>query len=368
MKRMHYMDLLKGIAIFMVVMGHVLTMCIRDIDAATLFKIIGEVHMPIFFFISGWFTYKTTEDGRIRRPNLRQRAMQLIVPMVIVSSLWVLYFPTSGLKSPLPTGFDGLWLGEFKNGYWFTLVLFAIMVLYALLAPTILRLRRPTLAVTTTVATGIALYALIYNLVPTQYIVISSGLLILQFLPIFMAGAIARQHQDDFMRLIANPRAVTLAILAGIPLFFIAVWPWRIPALENIPFIVPTAKMLFQLALAIVAMNIAVPWSETAYAPGRTRPGRLAVIWEYLGRKSLAIYLLHYFFLFPLTFLQQPARDMALSIVPLAVIAGAVAACIIAVTLAAEYLLSRSPLTARLICGNYNTISPKQQQQQQQKQ
>lgn len=38
-----------------------------------------------------------------------------------------------------------------------------------------------------------------------------------------MAGAIARQHQDDFMRLIANPRAVTLAILAGIPLFFIAV-------------------------------------------------------------------------------------------------------------------------------------------------
>lgn len=111
------MDLLKGIAIFMVVMGHVLTMCIRDIDAATLFKIIGEVHMPIFFFISGWFTYKTTEDGRIRRPNLRQRAMQLIVPMVIVSSLWVLYFPTSGLKSPLPTGFDGLWLGEFKNGY-----------------------------------------------------------------------------------------------------------------------------------------------------------------------------------------------------------------------------------------------------------
>lgn len=73
------MDLLKGIAIFMVVMGHVLTMCIRDIDAATLFKIIGEVHMPIFFFISGWFTYKATADGRIRRPDLRRRAMQLLV-------------------------------------------------------------------------------------------------------------------------------------------------------------------------------------------------------------------------------------------------------------------------------------------------
>ena len=51
--RMHYMDLLKGIAIFMVVMGHVLTVCIRGIDAATSFSIIGEVHVPIFFFISG---------------------------------------------------------------------------------------------------------------------------------------------------------------------------------------------------------------------------------------------------------------------------------------------------------------------------
>lgn len=366
--RMHYMDLLKGIAIFMVVMGHVLTICIRDIDAATIFKIIGEVHMPIFFFISGWFTYKATADGRIRRPDLRRRAMQLIVPMVIVSTLWVLQFPYSGLRSPMAPGFEGLWTSEYKNGYWFTPVLFVIMALYTLLAPVILRRRRPALAITASIAISLVLYAVIAHFVPIKYIGITSALLILQFLPIFMAGAIARQHQDDFMRLIANPRAVTLAILAGIPLFFIAVWPWRIPALENIPFIVPTAKMLFQLALAIVAMNIAVPWSETAYAPGRTRPGRLAVIWEYLGRKSLAIYLLHYFFLFPLTFLQQPARDMALSIVPLAVIAAAIAACIIAVTLAAEYLLSRSPLTARLICGNYNTISPKQQQQQQQKQ
>ena len=56
-------DLLKGIAIFMVVMGHVLTMCIRGIDSAALFKIIGEVHMPLFFFISGYLGFR-------RRPAL----------------------------------------------------------------------------------------------------------------------------------------------------------------------------------------------------------------------------------------------------------------------------------------------------------
>lgn len=41
-------DVLKGIAIYLVVMGHVLTMCIRDIDSAVLFKLVGEIHMPIF--------------------------------------------------------------------------------------------------------------------------------------------------------------------------------------------------------------------------------------------------------------------------------------------------------------------------------
>ena len=40
--RIEYFDLLKGIAIFLVVMGHVLTMCIRKNDAAFLFKLIAE--------------------------------------------------------------------------------------------------------------------------------------------------------------------------------------------------------------------------------------------------------------------------------------------------------------------------------------
>lgn len=35
-QRIEYFDLLKGIAIFLVVMGHALTMCIRGIDAAFL--------------------------------------------------------------------------------------------------------------------------------------------------------------------------------------------------------------------------------------------------------------------------------------------------------------------------------------------
>ncbi|MGM9851956.1 MAG: acyltransferase family protein [Muribaculaceae bacterium] len=62
-RRLHHFDMLKGIAIAMVVMGHVLTMCIRDIDSAVAFKIISKTHMPVFFFISGYMS------GRRMRPS-----------------------------------------------------------------------------------------------------------------------------------------------------------------------------------------------------------------------------------------------------------------------------------------------------------
>ena len=55
-QRIEYFDVLKGIAIFMVVMGHVITYGVCQIDGSLVFRIIGSVHMPLFFFISGYFT------------------------------------------------------------------------------------------------------------------------------------------------------------------------------------------------------------------------------------------------------------------------------------------------------------------------
>ena len=38
--RLKYFDMMKGLAIFLVVMGHVLTMCVREID-----REIGRAHV-----------------------------------------------------------------------------------------------------------------------------------------------------------------------------------------------------------------------------------------------------------------------------------------------------------------------------------
>lgn len=48
-QRLPYFDILKGIAIFMVVMGHVLTMCVHEIDRDTLVSL-GMGFAPLFVF------------------------------------------------------------------------------------------------------------------------------------------------------------------------------------------------------------------------------------------------------------------------------------------------------------------------------
>lgn len=354
-QRLHYFDILKGIAIFLVVMGHVLTMCVRDIDRAAIFKFIGEIHMPLFFFISGWFTFRLTANGHVRVPALGRRALQLLVPMAVVSSLWIWYFPHSGLQSPLTSTFAGLWSDQWKNGYWFTLVLFQIVLLYSACCPVLSRLRSAASAIAFTASLWILLMTLSISL-SNQILGWSSFGLTAQFFPVFMAGAIASRYRDAFSRVCQSGSGVTVAILAGAFLLYFICWPWEFPSLYNGlagRIAVPGARTLFHICLSIVAIAVVKPWSERIYAADSSCAAghRWADLWQLLGRKSLAIYLLHYFLLFPLGVCREALISLNLGFTPLLVFSAAVAGCIVAVTLGINEIISRSPLLALLLTG-----------------
>lgn len=354
-QRLHYFDILKGIAIFMVVMGHVLTMCVREIDRAALFKFIGEIHMPLFFFISGWFTFKLTENGRVRVPDLGQRALQLLVPMVVVSTLWIWYFPHSGLQSPLDSTFGGLWSDSWKNGYWFTFVLFQIMLLYALLCPLLTRLKSAASSLGLTVIVW-ALLIYINHAIGLKASGFASLLLTSQFFPVFMVGTIASRHRECFNRICKSGFWVTASLILAALLLYYICWPWEFPeptnsALKTIP--VWVARSLFHICLAVVAIAVIKPWSERIYSvpsPSGTA-FRWAETWQLLGRKSLSIYLLHYFFLFPMGICRDTLMAFNLGFTPLFVFSAAVAACVIAIVLGVNAVIERSPLLALLLTG-----------------
>lgn len=340
-QRIHSLDMLKGAAIFLVVMGHALTMCIRGIDAAFLFKFIGEVHMPVFFFISGLLIYKPG----FTRPAMGRRALQLLVPMVVMSALWVWYFPHSRLESPLPTTLPDLYADLWKGGYWFTPCLFLLIAIYWALTFALRRIGNAAARIGLIVAVYIALVITdIYapsNLIGTRFIV--------NFYPIFFAGVLARQYGDTFSRAWKNPWVTAAAILIGALAFYAIAWPWELPMLPEWHYAV--TKPVFHVCLIVTAFALFEPWSRSEYDTDGHTPTRPARTLSMLGRESLGIYLCHYFFLFPLGALRPAMETTGLALVPLAAVAAIVAAAVTAITLIAVRIIKTAAPLALIMIG-----------------
>ncbi|MDE6135813.1 MAG: hypothetical protein K2F79_09610, partial [Muribaculaceae bacterium] len=178
--------------------------------------------------------------------------------------------------------------------------------------------------------------------------------LIRNFYPVFMAGAIARRHSEAFGRLTASPNAVAAAIAVFAVTVSYVAWYWRYPF--DTPLLRALVQPVMHLSIAVVAIAVVRPWSETAFgpsAPSGSHP--LARMWEYIGSRSLAVYLLHYFFLFPMGGIRPLLEAVDFARVPLIVISALVAAIIVGVVLLTDHILSFAGPLYLLLTGSVKT-------------
>ena len=344
-QRLHHFDVIKGIAILLVVMGHVLIMGIHGIDKAFLFKLIDKIHMPLFFFISGYFTYKLVEN-KVALPNIWVRFKQLIIPFICVSAIWTLYFPHSGLQSPLSSSFKGLYLDVWKNGYWFTLCLFELILLYYVIVAISNKIRKKYISV--------LLVLIIYTITFFVSNIFKSDLsnylsleLVVKFMPIFIFGTICHKYKDKFENALSNNIIFTLSILIGAISLYYTCYFWEFPLIPYYLNIFIT--IIFQICLIAIAFNVIKAWCQAEYA--QENPSWIIRKLQFLGKESLAIYLLHYFFLFPMTWLRQPMIEMGLGFMPLFAVSLIIAIMIIAVTLGVSHIISKSRFLASVLLG-----------------
>ena len=114
-KRWEYFDAMRGLAILLVVAGHLMIRFGISGYENVLWTIIISVHLPIFFFISGYLGSKS-----LNLKSLGDKCAQLILP-------GFLFFVLSTLsRNGNPMSF--LKLG-FQD-YWFTFVLFEMFLIY----------------------------------------------------------------------------------------------------------------------------------------------------------------------------------------------------------------------------------------------
>lgn len=113
MKRIIELDYIRGIAILMVVMGHVLLFSLK-IEHTALLSFISICEMPLFFAVSGYLSHKDrVEDfkGMLHRLLIRSRG--LLVPLFVWSAIRNICDGTITCSLSM----------VYRGGYWFFLVL-----------------------------------------------------------------------------------------------------------------------------------------------------------------------------------------------------------------------------------------------------
>lgn len=130
-ERLGYVDFCRGVAIILVVMGHMIQF--NGIHSSNpVFEVIYTFHMPLFFAISGYITHKVTQItcGRQYVIFLKKKVISILIPYFVWLLLAGRYFFAEQWE--VISSYD-VWQSVMGwSGLWFLKTLFIILVSYGL--------------------------------------------------------------------------------------------------------------------------------------------------------------------------------------------------------------------------------------------
>lgn len=270
------LDIVRGFAIVLVVLGHAVQWTQPVYDSSRVFTLIYSFHMALFFFVSGIANARAIE--RPLPDLLASRARGLLLPFF---SWWAVAYAVS---TPRATPTEALLelLRAPDVGLWFLWVLFwtiAVAALVSHLAPP--RFRMPAMALA-----GAVLWAL-------RIPVLGVGLLAWYF-PCFAAGALAAPRVIDAIRS-RRPRYAVFGALAFSLWLLLAlgwhrtdlVWLARLWADAGLPAarVADLAVRYLTASAGIIAATLLVSRVATIRVLGPAC--------TYLGRRTLDVYVSH---------------------------------------------------------------------------
>lgn len=329
-KRIQYIDAMRGFTMILVVFSHICHFCFGD-STMGFNRIFFLFRLPCFFFISGWLFQPVAL--RSFRPNVRHKAMVQLVPTFIFLLL----------LAPPPEFFRQL--GTLKGGYWFTFVLFEFFMLY-MLSVRCCRRWGALLALLISIGSFCLaswqhhLQTLASGNVWIQGIVLVAGVFSIslwRYYLFFYIGTYVRSHFDEFVRLTSRPLVI---VVVTVGFFGIAVTDHpSSPVLEYLRF---NVGGILGMTMVFTAFRLS---DELLQRVRLSRP------LQYVGTRTLDIYLLHYFFL-PLFLSAYASRLFAYHSQLLEfLVAMSFALTVVIISLLASYVIRLSPFLGHYLFG-----------------
>jgi acyltransferase len=263
----------RGIGILLVTIGHS-----EPIKTAfpLLFDIIYSFHMPLFFFLSGFFSTKLIEVSSFREWGrvVPMRLVYLVVPYITISASYAFlkYFvPQLAIRPVIP---EDLLLDIFvyptRNPALFLWFLYTIIIIQAF-TPFLNRINR------------YVMFAILFVFQALQPDIKLFGIgLVLHYTMYYYLGMVASSMKERFLHLLKRKQLslVVLVVFAG---GYVLCKKSDIPVIHLL------------VALSGITFVLSICFCYMQYLPERAL--------ETLGKYSFSVYLLQYFFIFPLYFL-----------------------------------------------------------------
>ena len=282
--RIEYIDALRGLTMLMVVMHHIVTYNYQGIYVFSWGQSFTIVQNPLFFFISGFFLYKDSEcwNSRFAVNFLKKKFRVVLIPTLLFLTI---YAYTGGWT--LQGVIDSKWKAE----YWFTYVLCIFYFIYAVLSVLMntFRLRGGQkvcllllFGVCLTLMESLKMNAIVENHPFLKVLSLSEW----KYFIFFVFGTVVKKYFNRFQALLDND-----SFMAAILVTFIA----TLVLFQQMQFGIVGIKLKF-VGYGVMGIIILFAYfrKHSSLFSCETKVGKLFI---YVGKRTLDIYLLHFFFL-----------------------------------------------------------------------
>lgn len=287
-QRNTFVDIMRGVAMLLVVLGHTMTECTVGSQSTFLYNIVWSLQMPLFILISGYVTRYSKEIKTISElfKFFLKRTTAYLLPFAVWS------FLVRGLILDQKIFLDIKYmLWHMDLGYWFLVTIWTISIFFGISSFVSSKVKNSVLGEKVLFfviyVCGMALLGSIGYFAGMSFFCIK---LTLYYMPFYFAGYLYGQYSDKIFSLSFGITMVDIIVA-----FCLALWIFALIRLNM--YSLPDGSVFIIVRATVSLCGCIAVCGLLKGVVDRTASKYLYTALTWIGTHSLEIYLAHYLFL-----------------------------------------------------------------------
>lgn len=348
-KRIEYIDALRGITMILVVFSHIEMTSLGITTPTFVNALFMSFRMPLFFFISGFIAYKASIEWNMRTwwAMSKKKLLVQLIPTFIFGIIYTYAYFNADFQTFITH--NG------KLGYWFTIALLEIFLIVYTLNTCLYNdnhnVFKKNISISLIVLSGVLFGTKIALKMHPALNEIGNILSLhhtFNYFQYFAFGYICSIYKEEFNKLLEN-KYITAAIIILFAGLFYTKTSYINPHVTNSMNIWKMLDIILEISVGYFGLLIVFNTVKT-YKETFTTSTRIGSALQYIGKRTLDIYLLHYFLLPDLSIIGKYLQDGHNATLEI-VIGILMSLIVIGLCLIISSILRTSPLLAKYLFG-----------------